>query len=903
MKGNEVRSRFLDYFAGKGHARVRSGSLIPAGDPTLLFSNAGMNQFKDLFLGREDRGYRRATSAQKCLRVSGKHNDFDQVGRTARHHTFFEMLGNFSFGDYFKEDAIAFAWELVTKEYSLPPDRLHVTVFRDDDEAEELWKRISGLPAGRIVRMGEKDNFWAMGDTGPCGPCSEVYFDQGPGVGCGRPGCSLECGCDRYLEFWNLVFMQFDRQPDGSMQPLAAPSIDTGAGLERLAAILQGVDSNYKSDLFVPVIDAIGAKAGAAYGQSEPTDISLQVIADHLRALSFLIADGVVPSNEKRGYILRRIIRRALTYGLNLRLEAPFLHELSGAVVDLMGEAYPELVAHRARIAEVCRREENTFKESLARGLEVTGSTFSGYAQAQGGGKESMKIPAAETVKLWTTYGVTTEIQQAMAVKYGVTLAAKDEIEVEVEKHREAARATWKGERSPAYPRALLEIPRAPGWSPSQFVGYGTLSVKGAEVAAIATDQGLVDALEEGQRGFVVLDRTPFYAESGGQVGDTGQLKAQDGSEAEVDDTQSPVPGLIVHFVTVLNGSIQKGERVEGIVDAQTRAATMRNHTATHLLHAALKKVLGPDVQQAGSYVGPDRLRFDFNYPGAVSREELGRIEDEVNEQVLRNTPVTKEEKSFDEAMQGGAVALFGEKYGDRVRVVSVPGFSQELCGGTHCSGTGDIGYLKILAERGIAAGVRRIEALTGMAAMIRSREDARIVSRVEEILKAQRDGVEESLVNALAVQKVQSRELEKLKLRLAQVEMQVSSEGTAAPTFEQIGDVKLVARRVEGLDRAAMRTLADNLKREAGSGVVILVCATEGKVALLAAITSDLEGRLDARAIIKDLSALIGGGGGGNALLAEAGGRDTSSIDEVIARSREIVGRRLSSPSPRTPS
>ncbi len=747
--------------------------------------------------------------------------------------------------------------------------------------------------------MDEKDNFWAMGETGPCGPCSEIYFDQGSSVGCGRASCNLDCGCDRFLEFWNLVFMQFDRQADGSMQPLTAPSIDTGAGLERLTAILQGVDSNYKTDLFVPLIEAIGSKAGTSYGHSEASDISLQVIADHLRALSFLIADGVVPSNEKRGYILRRIIRRALTYGLNLRLEAPFLHELSGAVADLMGEAYPELETHRARIAEVCRREENTFKESLARGLEITGATFSGYSQS-GSADQSLKvIPAAETVKLWTTYGVTTEIQQAMAVKYGVTLAGREEIEAEVEKHREAARATWKGDEAPAYPRDLLELPREGDWTPNRFLGYDSLTTTGARVVAIATDEGLVDALGEGQRGFVVLDRTPFYAESGGQVGDTGQLKSQDGTEAEVDDTQSPIPGMIVHFVTVLNGSIQKSDLLEARVDAATRAATMRNHTATHLLHAALKKILGAEVQQAGSYVGPDRLRFDFNYPSAVRHEALDRIEDEVNAQILANTPVLKEEKGFDEAMQGGAVALFGEKYGERVRVVSVPGFSQELCGGTHCSGTGDIGYLKLLSERGIAAGVRRIEALTGMAAMTRSREDARIVTRVEELLKAQRDGLEESLVNVLAVQKVQARELEKLKLRLAQLEMQSQGSGTAGPAFEDVGGVKLVARRVADLDRSGMRTLADNLKREAGSGVVILVSESGGKVALLASITPDLEGRLDARVLIRDLSALIGGGGGGNALMAEAGGRDSSRLPELLSGSREIVAKHLSSASP----
>ncbi|MGH9867539.1 MAG: alanine--tRNA ligase [Candidatus Polarisedimenticolia bacterium] len=890
MKGNEVRRRFLQYFEDRGHTRVKSSSLIPGGDPTLLFSNAGMNQFKDVFLGRESRGFRRAVSVQKCLRVSGKHNDFEQVGRTARHHTFFEMLGNFSFGDYFKKDAIGFAWELVTRDLGIPREKLWVTVFREDDEAAALWSDIAGLAPERIVRMGEKDNFWAMGDTGPCGPCSEIYFDQGAAVGCGRAECGVDCGCDRYLEFWNLVFMQYERLADGSMRPLAAPSIDTGAGLERLAAILQGVDSNYKTDLFVPLIESVAAQAGVRYGSDAGSDVSLQVIADHLRALTFLIADGVIPSNEKRGYILRRIIRRALTYGRNIGLEAPFLHAHVAHVADMMGDAYPELVKDRARIAEVCRREEEGFKATLVRGWEETQKAFERY--------KGDVVPASVSVHLWTTHGITPEIQRAAAVVAGVSLPGKDDLDAEMEKHREAARASWKGDEAPRYPRALLELPAAPGWARPQFLGYGALDVADARVVALATGEGLVAQLAEGERGFVLVDRTPFYAESGGQVGDTGQIRTLDGSEAEVDDTQSPVSGMIVHVVRVLNGTLQQGDVVQASVDPATRAATMRNHTATHLLHAALKRVLGPEVQQAGSYVGPDRLRFDFNYPGQVSRAALDQIEDEVNEQILLNTGVTKIEKTFDEAMAGGAVALFGEKYGDRVRVVSVPGYSQELCGGTHCAGTGDIGSLRILSERGIAAGVRRLEALTGMAAVQRGRRDARLLGAVEELLKASGEATPETLVNVLAAQKAQTREMEKLKLRLAQMEMQGhgSSEASAGQAVREVDGVRLIARRVTGLDRPALRTLADNLKREIGSGVVVLASEADGKVSLLAAITEDLQGRLDARALIKDLSALVGGGGGGNALMAEAGGRDASRIPEVLDRSAEILEKNLDS-------
>ncbi|MFQ5701674.1 MAG: alanine--tRNA ligase [Acidobacteriota bacterium] len=889
MEGGEVRRQFLEYFQKHGHTVVRSSPLIPAGDPTLLFSNAGMNQFKDLFLGQEQRDYRRATSAQKCLRVSGKHNDFDQVGRTARHHTFFEMLGNFSFGDYFKREAIEFAWDLITREFGLPADRLWITVFRDDDESVALWREISTIAPDRIVKMDEKDNFWAMGDTGPCGPCSEIYFDQGPGVGCGRSECSLECGCDRFLEFWNLVFMQYDRQPDGRIRPLAAPCIDTGAGLERLAAILQGVDSNYKTDLFAPLIDAISQRAGVTFGSAEATDVSLQVVADHLRAIAFLIADGVVPSNEKRGYILRRIIRRAVTYGLNIGLQAPFLFELSGRVVEMMAPGYPELETERERIASVCRLEEMTFKSSLARGMAEAEAVFSRY--------EGKTIPAEAAVKLWTTHGVTLEIQRALAVRRGVRLPEQSAIENEMEKHRETARASWKGTASPAWPRALLELPRQAGWSNIEFLGYEHLEVSGTRVTALANTTGLVETLEEGEQGFVVLDRTPFYAESGGQVGDTGQLRTADGSVVGVQDTQSPVPSMIVHVVTVMNGSLQAGERVLARVDPKARAATMRNHTATHLLHAALKRVLGPEVQQAGSYVGPDRLRFDFNYHARIGQEDLDRIEDEVNERILSNVPVSREERSFEEAMAGGAIALFGEKYGDRVRVVTVPGYSQELCGGTHCSGTGDIGFLKIVSSRGIAAGVRRIEAVTGMAAIRRSREDARILDAIEARLKAGRHELEEALSAVLAAQKAQAREIEKLRLRLAQLEVGSDRgvQGSAA-RYEEVAGTRVIARLVADLDRSSLRSLADELRREVGSGVVVLASTTRGKVSLLAAVTEDLRSKLDARILIKDLAALLGGGGGGNALLAEAGGKDVGKAREIIASVPAVIARRLAS-------
>ncbi|MBI3449400.1 MAG: alanine--tRNA ligase [Acidobacteria bacterium] len=881
MKASEIRSSFLSHFESRGHRVVRSSSLIPAGDATLLFTNAGMNQFKDTFLGLEQRPYARAASVQKCLRVSGKHNDLEQVGRTARHQTFFEMLGNFSFGDYFKKDAIAFAWDFLTGTMHLPKDRLWVTIFREDDEAEALWRSEAGVDASRIVRLGEKDNFWSMGDTGPCGPCSEIHIDQGPNVGCGRATCALGCECDRYLEFWNLVFMQFNRQADGSMTKLARPAIDTGMGLERIAAITQGVTTNYRTDLFMPLLGAIAERAGVRYGASEPTDVSLQVIADHLRAITFLIADGIVPSNEKRGYVLRRVIRRALTFGKNLKVGLPFLDGLTGGVVDLMKIAYPELEEKRALIAATCRREEEAFEATLARGVDVADEVYRRHAGTE--------IPAGEAVRLYTTYGLSFEIQGALALPLGARMPVGDVLEAEMEKHREQARASWKGDAGRRLPQGIAALASTVR---SRFVGYDTLRAPAARVVALFTAAGRAARLPEGESGFAVLDRTPFYAESGGQVGDTGRLSSQDGSEAEVEDTTYGAPGLVVHHVRVLQGTIEEGGDVEAAVNGDARAATMRNHTATHLLHASLKHVLGASVQQAGSYVGPDRLRFDFNYPGAVPSESLLTIEKQVNEQILLNTPVDKSEKPYDEAIREGAVALFGEKYGDRVRVVTVPGYSQELCGGTHCRGTGDIGQIFILSERGIAAGVRRIEALTGRGAFEHARRNEERLRAIERTFNLPRDEVTGEIATLRNENKTLKREIEKLRLKAAQAG---PGGGAAAErAHEEIGGVKLVARRVADLDRAGLRTLADNLKRELGSGVVVLGSLDGEKVALLVAVTDDLASRLDARALMKEIAVLVGGGGGGRPTLAEVGGKHPAKLDEAIAASKGALARAL---------
>jgi alanyl-tRNA synthetase len=881
VKSSEIRRSFLAHFEASGHRVVRSASLIPAGDPTLLFTNAGMNQFKDTFLGLEKRDYARAATAQKCLRVSGKHNDLDQVGRTARHHTFFEMLGNFSFGDYFKQEALSYAWEWVTVTLGIPKERLWVSVFESDDEAAALWPEMAGFDPARLVRLGEKDNFWAMGETGPCGPCSEVYYDQGPSIGCGRAECRVGCECDRYLEFWNLVFMQYDRQADGTLTPLERPSIDTGAGLERIAAIMQGVTSNYQTDLFMPIIASVARAAGVEYGRSRSSDVCLQVIADHLRAITFLIADGVVPSNEKRGYILRRVIRRALTFGKSLKLKAPFLSGFTADVVARMKEAYPELIERAPIIEDICRREEEAFESTLARGVEVAEQVY--------GRHRGREMPAAEAADLYTTYGLSFEIQEALALPFGTKLPAAEVLEAEMEKHRERARSSWQGAEGGGMPAG---IPAAVAGMVTEFSGYESIEYGGARATAVFDSSGASAPLQEGSRGYVVLDRTPFYAESGGQVGDTGRLTGTDGTEAEVEDTTAPAPGVTLHHVRVLSGTVAEGSVLTALVNAAARAATMRNHTATHLLHAALKKILGDGVQQAGSYVGPDRLRFDFNFSGAVEPGALERVESDVNQQVLRNTSLVKTEKSYEEAIRDGAVALFGEKYGDKVRVVAVPGYSQELCGGTHCRGTGDIGQMLIVSEKGIAAGVRRIEALTGMAALDRARENERILRGVEAAVNRKRSEIPDEIAALQQELRSLKREMDRLKLKLAQAD--VAGEAASGPSWEEVDGVRLIVRPVQGLDRSGMRSLADNLKRELGSGVVVLGSADDGKVALLVAVTDDLAGRVDARGLIKEIASVAGGGGGGRPNLAEAGGRHPEKLAEALGLGRQALSKHL---------
>jgi alanyl-tRNA synthetase len=888
-QGAELREAFLAYFERQGHRRVASSSLVPGDDPTLLFTNAGMNQFKDVFLGHERRDYVRATTSQKCLRVSGKHNDLEQVGRTARHHTFFEMLGNFSFGDYFKAEAIRSAREFLVEICGLPFDRLWFTVyggeggFAADDEAFALWRDAAGAPEQRILRLGDRDNFWRMGDTGPCGPCTEIHFDQGPGIGCGRPECDPSCDCDRFLEIWNLVFMQYEQRADGEVRPLPRPCVDTGMGLERLAAVAQGVRSNYDSDLFQPIVGAVAAACGRAYGKEPETDLSLRVLGDHLRAITFLISDGVTPANSDRGYVLRRILRRAATHAGLLGQQPPFLYRFLPVVAEQMGEAYPEIRTRLDSVVRTCRQEEEGFRGTLERGAAPLRELVD---RTRAAGRSA--IPGEEFFALYDTLGLPLDQIAAAAHQAGLTLEM-DGFRRELEGQRERARAAWKGGGDPAAIQAYRDL--ASAGIGSEFLGYESLSVEGARVLALLSGGRRVsEVTEAGTAVEVVLDRTPFYSESGGQIGDTGTMTTRAGARLRVLDTFSPAPGLAVHRAEIEHGGLETGDEVDARVDAETRGDTMRHHTGTHLLHAALQRVLGAHARQAGSYVGPDRLRFDFNHFQPLTPAEISAVEAEVQRVVLADTPVSKTVMDTPQALASGAIAFFGEKYGDRVRVVDVPGFSRELCGGTHCGRTGEIGAFKIVSEKGISAGVRRIEALAGRAALARFQEDESILARIEGALGVRREVAVETLERSQRREKELEREVERLRLKLA------SGETGGGEEIREVAGVRVAARLVQDLDRPGMRQLADALRERIRPGVVVLGSTDAGKVALLVAVSAELEGRLDARDLIRSLAPIIGGGGGGNASLAEAGGRDATRLPEALAASASAVERLLGS-------
>jgi alanyl-tRNA synthetase len=886
MTSNEIRASFLEYFAERGHRIVQSSPLVPAGDPTLLFTNAGMNQFKDTFLGVERRDYARATSSQKCMRVSGKHNDLENVGPSLRHHTFFEMLGNFSFGDYFKIDAVAFAWELLTKVWGLPPDRLHATVFKGDatvprdEEAYTLWRAF--LPADKISELGE-DNFWAMGDTGPCGRCSEVHYFRGNDLPCPEPVClGVACSCDRYIEIWNNVFMEFDRQPGGELRPLPAPSIDTGMGLERITAVLQGVLSNYDTDLFTPLLTAIGGMTGARYaGSMSATDVSMRVVADHARAAAFLIADGVVPSNEWRGYVLRKIMRRAMRHGKRLGMTEPFLHRLVDVLVREMGGAYPDLARQRDYVARMISSEEERFESVLTTGLPKLEESLDRAAAS------SRVLSGDEAFRLYDTFGVPLDFIEDMAAERKVSLD-HDGFERAMEAQREKARAGHGFGAIRAEGLEFEEATESLRGKPDTFEGYTTTRVEGIPVLTATDEEGhRLEALTEGQVGYLALERTPFYVESGGQVSDTGTIVAAAG-RAKVDGlVRAGADKPRLHRVRVTTGVIREGDRVTAAVDDEARDATRRNHTATHLLHAALRQVLGAHVKQAGSLVSPDRLRFDVVHFAAMTEAEIEEVERLVNAQICRNQPVATEVRSTDEAIAAGAMALFGEKYGSSVRVVSVPGFSMELCGGTHVRATGDIGLFSIVQESGVAAGVRRIEAVTGMNALRLHQEQRRSLATVIETLKAPADQAVTAIERLQADARRLARENSELKLKVA---MGGGASESAGDGGVDAGGVKLLTRRVTGLDKNGLGQLADALKSKLQSGVVVVASENEGRVALVVSVTRDLTPGIHAGNIVKKIAPIVGGGGGGRPDFAEAGGKKPAGIDQMFEEARAVV-------------
>jgi alanyl-tRNA synthetase len=972
MISNEIRQRFLNFFASRGHRVVRSSSLVPANDPTLLFSNAGMNQFKDVFLGREKRDYTRACSSQKCVRAGGKHNDLEQVGRTTRHHTFFEMLGNFSFGDYFKKEAIPWAWELIAQDFAIPKEKLYVTVFREDDEAEAIWAKDVGVPAERIFRMDEKDNFWAMGDTGPCGPCSEIHYDQGPAASdLGHTDCKFPCDCGRYVELWNLVFMQFNRDEQGTLTPLPRPSIDTGAGLERLAAVLQGKTSNFDTDLFRPLIEEAAGLANVEYGANHETDVSLRIIADHARACTFLISDGVLPSNEGRGYVLRLIMRRALYHGQTLGLDEPFLYKMSGHVVEMMKDAYTELIDAERHVAKAIKIEENRYEETTRVGLErldeaqvvfpgglaapfgvtkkasrktldLVRTTIASVGQSYprqiasypypGSSpeevwlagviqsrqvdrtlripedvvflvtlKDSAKtprssevpppevawIPGSDLFKLYDTFGLRPEFVADIVRNYGIKLDWQG-YGVEMAQQRQRSWKSWKGEPK--------ELPSPAYFEPKNdttFEGYSRTTSTDCKILAVIRDGVGVDALRPGESGEIILDRTPFYAEAGGQVGDTGYLvdPESDAQLAHITDTYRPVAGLIAHKA-VAKETLHVGDLVTARVDAERRDSIRRNHTATHLLHAALRHTLGTHVKQAGSLVAPDRLRFDFTHYAPLGEQDVLDIEDLVNEHILKNEEVVTTLMDLDAAVNTGAMALFGEKYAERVRVLSIDDFSKELCGGTHVRRTGDIGLFKVVSEASVAAGTRRIEALTGTGVLETIRREMQTLAALGEVLRAKPDGLVEAAEKLEDSEKKLRKQLEAEQLKRAGASAADLAEGA-----KDVKGVRVVSARVEAPAESArnvMRQMVDTLRAKLGSGVIVLGSASDGKVALVAAVSKDLTARLDAGKIVKTIAAMVDGSGGGRKDLAEAGGKSPEKLADALAKVPSLIEQML---------
>ena len=873
MKSTEIRKAFLEFFRENGHEVVRSSSLVPAGDPSLLFTNAGMVQFKRVFLGEEARPFKRAATCQKCMRAGGKHNDIENVGYTARHHTFFEMLGNFSFGDYFKRDAIGFAWKMLTQKFGLPAEKLWVTVYEEDDEAAGIWQEVAGISPERIVRLGAKDNFWQMADTGPCGPCSEIIIDQGPGIGCGKPDCRPGCDCDRYLEIWNLVFMQYNRDESGALTPLPKPSIDTGMGLERVSAVLQGKLNNFDSDLFSEIIASIEAHTGKKYGVDAKANVPIRVIADHLRSISFMLSDGVTPSNEGRGYVLRRIIRRASRYARKLGLEGPALWRMLDSVPASMSSVYPELAMEAERSKKVLRFEEEKFSNTLEQGMRLLDDLLAALK------KENKKtVPGIEVFKLYDTFGFPLDIVRDVAAEENFTID-EEGFSREMQAQRERARASWVQEEGAAdsiYKELVSEL------GPTDFLGYETMASRSV-VKAIVKAGHVAEEINEGEEAFVILDKTPFYGESGGQVGDKGWMRSGKCSLA-VAGAKKPLDDLITHYVKVEKGRLRVWDSVEAQVDETLRKATMGNHTATHLLHSALRTVLGEHVKQAGSLVEPERLRFDFTHFSGLQAHELEEVEDIVNREILKNLPVETVQMNVEEAVAHGATALFGEKYGEYVRVVSVPSVSKELCGGTHVRATGEIGPFVIVGEGSVASGIRRIEGLTGQAALDYMRAKRNELKEIAAVLKT--DKPLEKVGEMLEKIKTVEKELQKTRA--------VSARGAAGDLIDMakpVNGVRVLSHKLSDFNPKELRELADGLRDRIGSGVIVLAT---GEGALLATVTKDLVGKVKAGDILSEVAALAGGKGGGKPELAQGGTKEIGKLDSALQKVYDMVEKRI---------
>ncbi len=897
MKSSEIRSSFFEFFKAKGHEVVKSSSLMPEHDPTLLFTNAGMVQFKSIFLGEDKSPYTKAVSCQKCLRAGGKHSDLENVGHTVRHHTFFEMLGNFSFGDYFKKDAIVFAWQLLTEWYKLPKEKLWASVYEDDEEAINLWKELTDIPANRIVKLGAKDNFWQMADTGPCGPCSEIIIDQGKAVGCNSPDCKIGCDCDRYLELWNLVFMQFNRDESGSLTPLPKPSIDTGMGLERITAVLQGKNSNFDSDLFTPIVSAIAAMSNVSYGKFSQTDVSIRVIADHLRAIAFLLSEGLMPSNEGRGYVLRRIMRRAARHAKLLGMEGAVLYKLVNSVADAMGPAYPEIASETERTQKVLMHEEERFTKTLEQGMKMLDNIIDELKKS---GEQTrsldktlvrtLAIPGEELFRLYDTYGFPLDLARDIAMDNHLFID-EEGFHREMEIQRQRARASWVGEDEAIafiYKKLRSEI------GETEFIGYDTFESESA-IKAILKDGKVVTEASEGDEVELFFDKTPFYGESGGQVGDvgiickisnfipnkSGQISNCE-TEAKVINTKKEA-GLHAHVVRIKKGTLKVWDKIRCIVDKEKRLATQRNHTVTHLLHTTLKTVLGEHVKQAGSLVSPEKVRFDFTHFYPLDKNEIKNIEDIVNSKILQNIMVETEITDMQSAIKRGVIALFGEKYEDMVRVIRVSDFSAELCGGTHCRATGDIGLFAIISEGSAASGIRRIEAITGKAAFDYLRQKSSELGSIASILKT--DSPYERIEKLLGDMKELDKEIAILKSKMA-------SQGSLSllDNVKDINGVKVLACRIDNLQQKDLRILADNIRDRLGSGIILLASAMDGQASMVAMVTKDLVKKYSAGEILKNIAALAGGSGGGKAEMAQGGTKEIEKLDNAINAVYDLV-------------